>query len=175
MLKHITLATVALLSSVSLSVATDAAGYTEHLGSLMEGGRGALRKIEGNETLTTLASFKPPVDIVIEGKTNSDNLRITYAGRFIFNWEITRTQLRVSGGPADGKHKAGAGVIPTNKFVTIRWVVTPKKQTLFVDGQPRYEHEGDYSTIESPVSISTYNAAVTIKSIRVKQLPPGTE
>jgi hypothetical protein len=175
MLKHIIFAAIVLVSPASFSFAADAQGFTEHLGSLAEGGRGSPRKIKDDETLTTMASFKPPVEIVVEGKTDSNNLRITYANRFIFNWEITRTQLRVSGGPADGQHKAGAGVIPTNKFVTVRLVVTPKKQSLFVDGQLRYEHEGDYSQIESPVSISTYQAEVTVKSIKVKQLPAGAQ
>jgi hypothetical protein len=174
MLKHIALAAFVITAS-TFSFAADAEGFTEHLGSLMEGGRGSPRKIKGNQTLTTTATFKPPVEIIIEGKTDSTNLRISYAGRFIFNWEVTRTELRVSGGPADGKHKAGAGVIPTNKFVTFRWLVTPMKQSLFVDGQLRYEHAGDYSGIESPVSISTYQAEVAIKSIRVKELPRGTE
>ena len=74
------------------------------------------------------------------------------------------------------RHKAGAGLIPTNKYVTIRWLVTPKKQSIFVDGQLRFEHSGDYSLIDNPLSVfPAAGSEVTVKSIKVKHLPAGTE
>ena len=127
--------------------------------------------------ITTKAKFKPPVEILVEAKTDSTNLRLSYAAdQLIFNWEGAKSQLRIDGGPAHDRHKSGAGLIPINKYVVVRWVVTPKKQTIYVDGQMRYEHSGDYSTIDNPVSVfSAAGAVVTVKSIKVKQLPPGTE
>ena len=160
-----------LISATSLLSAADADGFVEHIGMLMERG-GAPRKLKKGETATTKATFKPPVEIIIEAKTDSTNLRISYAANeVIFNWEAGRTHLRVGGGPAAGQHKAGAGLIPTNKYVTIRWVVTPKQQSIYVDGQLRFEHAGDYSKIDNPVSIfPAHGSEVTVKTIKVKQL-----
>jgi hypothetical protein len=67
-------------------------------------------------------------------------------------------------------NKAGAGAIPPNDYVTIRWLVTPKRQAIFVNGELRFEHNGDYSQIDRPVSVFTYQSTVTVKSIKVKRL-----
>jgi len=161
-----------IISATSLLHAADSDGFVEHMGMLMERG-GSPRKLKKSETATTKTSFKPPVEIIIEAKTDSTNLRMSYAANeVIFNWEGGRTQLRVGGGPADGQHKAGAGLIPTNKYVAIRWVVTPKQQSIYVDGQLRFEHAGDYSKIDNPVSVfPSHGSEVTVKTIKVKQLP----
>jgi len=156
--------------------ADDPAEFVEHMGKLVDRG-GSPRKLKGGATATTKATFKPPVEILIEAKTDSTNLRLSYAANaVIFNWERTRTELRVDGGPAGGKHKPGAGLIPTNRYVAIRWVVTPRKQTIHVDGELRYEHVGDYSAIDAPITVyPSHGSEVTVKTIKVKQLPPGTE
>lgn len=144
---------------------------TEHITALVEKGRGSPVKLEGTESITTRATFKPPVQITIVAKTDSTNLRIGYAAnQVIFNWEVDPQQLCIDGGPANGQHKAGAGKIPTNKYVTIKWVVTDSKQSIYVDDQLRFEHSGDYSKIDNPVSILSNNSKVTARTIRVKQL-----
>lgn len=175
MFKHSALIAI-IVAYVGVSLAAESDGFVEHMGSLVESG-GSPRKLKKGETATTKVSFTPPVEIIIEAKTDSTNLRISYAANeVIFNWEGGRTQLRVDGGPASGQHKAGAGQIPTNKYVSIRWVVTPKKQSIYVDGQLRYEHAGDYSKIDNPVSVfPSGGSEVTVKTIKVKQLPPGTK
>lgn len=159
------------VSITRLLCAADSDGFTEHMGMLLERG-GSPRKLKGSDTATTKATFKPPVEIIIEAKTDSTNLRMSYAANeVIFNWESGRTQLRIDGGPAGGQHKAGAGLIPTNKYVTIRWVVTPQKQSIYVDGKLRFEHTGDYSKIDNPVSVfPSHGSEVTVKTIKVKQL-----
>ena len=133
--------------------------------------------LEDGDILSTPASFKPPVQITIVAKTDSTDLRIAYAAnQVIFNWELDRDQLRVDGGPADGMHKAGAGSIPKGKFVTIRWEVTPKHQAIYVDDQLRFEHEGDYSSINRCVSVfPAADSTVTVKSIKVKRLIAALE
>jgi len=170
MKKFTTLALI-LISATRLLCAADSDGFTEHMGMLLERG-GSPRKLKGNETATTKATFKPPVEIIIEAKTDSTNLRMSYAANnVIFNWENGKTELRVDGGPASGQHKAGAGLIPTNRYVTIRWVVTPQKQSIYVDGKLRFEHSGDYSKIDNPVSVfPSHGSEVTVKTIKVKQL-----
>ena|SRR2546423_3432987 len=128
--------------------------------------------LTANDRLTTPAIFRPPVEIIIVAKTDSSNLRIAYAAdQVIFNWELNPQELRVDGGPANGMHKAGAGAIPADKYVTIRWLVTPKKQSIYVNKELRFEHSGDYSSIERPVSVFAAQSRVTVKSIAVKQLP----
>ncbi len=126
--------------------------------------------------ITTTASFKPPVEITVRAKTEDTNLRLGYAAdQIIFNWEGNRTEFRIDGGPAGGKHQKGAGGIPKNTFVTIRWRVTPEKQSVFVDDRLRFEHEGDYSKVDKPVSIMAPNSKVTVQSLKVQPLPPGSK
>jgi uncharacterized protein YecT (DUF1311 family) len=125
------------------------------------------------DRISTKCSFRPPVEITVIAKTDSTNLRLVYAAdQIIFNWELDRTQLRVDGGPANGKHKGGAGGIPVNQYVTVRWVVTASKQSVYVDNQLRYEDAGDYSSIYRPVSVFAAEGSVlTVKSVVVRKLP----
>jgi hypothetical protein len=79
--------------------------------------------------------------------------------------------LRVDGGPADGRHKVGAGSVPAGRYVTISWIVTPTHQAIYVDGELRFEHDGDYSRINNYVTVfPTNGSTVTVKSIQVRQL-----
>ena len=140
----------------------------EHITALVEKGRGSPVKLQRTSSITTRATFRSPVQITIVAKTDSTNLRIGYAAnQVIFNWEVDPQQLRVDGGPANGQHKAGAGKIPTNKYVTIRWVVLPTKQSIYVDDELRFEHNGDYSKIDNPVSVFSNKSNVTVRTIRV--------
>jgi hypothetical protein len=127
--------------------------------------------LKGSDTLSTPGAFQPPVEIIVVAKTDSTNLRLGYAAdQVIFNWELDMDQLRVDGGPANGLHKVGAGRIPIGQYVTIKWLVTPAKQVIYVDDQLRFEHEGDYSQIRRGVSVwPGAGSAVTVKSVVVKQ------
>lgn len=127
--------------------------------------------LTGNDKLTTPNTFQPPVEITVVAKTDSTNLRLSYAAdQIIFNWEMNEDQLRVDGGPADGLHRNGAGKIPPDRFATIRWVVTPQHQSIYVDNELRFEHDGDYSQLNRCVSVfPAGGSAVTVKSIRVEQ------
>ncbi|MDR3457440.1 MAG: hypothetical protein P4N60_08340 [Verrucomicrobiae bacterium] len=128
--------------------------------------------LRDSDRLTTPSTFKPPVEITIVAKTDSTDLRIGYtADQVIFNWELDPTQLRVDGGPANGLHKAGAGGIPPNKFVTIRWFVRAGEEAIYVDDELRFQHSGDYSSIDKAVSVfPAAGSQVTVKSIKVKPL-----
>lgn len=132
-------------------------------------------ELRADDVLQTPAHFRPPVEITIVAKTAATNLRIGYAAdQVIFNWEVNGHELRVDGGPANGQHQPGKGAIPANKDVTIRWVVTPKSQTIFVNGDLRFRHVGDYSQIDRPVSVFTHQSTVTVESVRVTELPAET-
>jgi hypothetical protein len=127
--------------------------------------------LEDSDKLVSPDTFRPPVEITIVAKTDSTNLRMGYAAdQVIFNWELDQNQLRVDGGPADGHHVKGAGHIPKDKYVTIKWLVTLQHQGIYVDDQLRFEHCGNYSEICSPVTIFPANGStVTVKSVTVKQ------
>lgn len=128
--------------------------------------------LEHSDRLSTPGVFQPPVEITVVAKTDSTNLRLAYAAdQVIFNWERDRDQLRIDGGPADGLHKSGAGSIPIGQYVVIRWVVTPKKQLIYVNNELRFDHSGDYSRISKCASVfPAEGSVVTVKSIKVKQL-----
>ena len=145
---------------------------TEQIMSLAEKHEGLPIVLKGDESIATSATFRPPIAITIVAKTNSTNLRMAYAAdQVIFNWEVDRTQLRVDGGPADGHHKMGAGGIPTNKYVVIRWEVTPDGQKIYVDGDLRFEDHSDYSKINNPIRIfPSHGSVVTVRSIRTKAI-----
>jgi hypothetical protein len=134
---------------------------------------GIVLKEDKDMRFATKETFKPPVEITIVAKTDKLNLRMGYAAdQVIFNWERDPTSLRMVGGPAAGKHKAGAGAIPANKFVTIKWIVTATHQTILVDGEKRYESEDDYSNLDLPVAVYTHKSRVTLQSLKVKKLVP---
>lgn len=148
----------------------------EYVSDLIQQHKGSPAKLHGNDGITTRATFKPPVEVTIVAKTETTNLRVGYAADIvIFNWEGSVSDLRIHGGPADLKHKTGAGLIPTKKYVTIRWRVTPSKQSIYVDNDLRFEHEGDYSGLNKPVSVMSHDSQVTVRSIKVLQLPAGTK
>lgn len=152
-------------------MSVNAGDAVEYISKLAEKRSGIPVTLKGTETVQTEDTFKPPVEITLVAKTDSTDLRMGYAAsQVIFNWVNHPHELRVDGGPADGKHKIGAGLIPTNKYVTIRWVVTPKKQSIYVDDKLRFEHEGDYSAIDNPVTVFSNKSKVSIKSILVKKL-----
>ena len=159
----------ALVLAPLFAVAADEA--VEHITALAQPRSGTPVALKGTETISTKAIFRPPVEITIEAKTDSTDLRIGYAAdQVIFNWRDMPSQLRVDGGPANGKHKTGAGLIPANKYVTIRWIVTPKKQAIYVDDQLRFEDEGDYASINNPVTVFSNQSKVSVKSMKVKKL-----
>jgi hypothetical protein len=177
MYKLISLLAILAFTPFSISAAEPVPDFVEHINALANGRSGTPLQLKKDETIITKATFKPPVEILITAKTDSTNLRLGYAAdQVIFNWEMAKSELRIDGGPANGKHKKTGGLIQPKKYVVVRWVVTPKKQSIFVDDQLRFEHEGDYSAINNPVSVSSaHGAVVTVKSIKARQLPAGTQ
>lgn len=161
-----------LLLAMAISSGSILAMDTLKSTSLVIGDEAAPLKLGPKDSIATVTSFRPPVQITIVAKTDSTNLRMGYAAdQVIFNWEMNPKQLRVDGGPANGKHKTDAGSIPTDKYVTVKWVVTPQKQLIYVDDQLRFEHTGDYSTINKPVRVFTHQANLSLKTLEVKPLP----
>ena len=75
----------------------------EHIDKLVTSKRGVPIVLNGTESVVTKATFRPPVEITIEAKTDSTDLRMGYAAdQVIFNWRDVPHQLRVDGGAANG-------------------------------------------------------------------------
>jgi DNA-directed RNA polymerase subunit RPC12/RpoP len=128
--------------------------------------------LTGNRRLRSPQALRPPVEITLVAKTDSTNLRMAYAAdQVIFNWEVNPHEMRVDGGPANGHHQPGAGLIPTNKYVTIKWLVTLTNQSIYVDRALRFQHAGDYSGINRRAVVFPANGStVTVKSFDVKRV-----
>jgi hypothetical protein len=129
-------------------------------------------RINPKEILITKESFTPPLEITIVAKTDSTNLRISYtANQVIFNWELDERQLRVDGGPGDGKHQMNKGHIPIDKYVTIRWVVTTTEESIYVDDDLRFQNFGDYSNIDNQISVFGANGStLKVLSLTTRRL-----
>ncbi|MGC3989864.1 MAG: hypothetical protein QM796_09345 [Chthoniobacteraceae bacterium] len=161
-----------LLTAVFAGADTLNHAVTEQIGALTDSFGKVPVTVTGDQRVTTKASFRPPLEITIVARTDSKNLRMSYAAdEVIFNWERNEDELRVDGGPANGDHQGGKGRIPTNTDVTIRWVVTQDSQQIYVNDDLRFEHHGDYARINNPISIfSGDDSKVTVTSIKTKPL-----
>jgi hypothetical protein len=164
-----------LLLSILLAFSSYSAPSSAHRTRLTTGGETLTSNkgvvFNGSDKLVSPDSFHPPVEITIIAKTDSTNLRMGYAAdQVIFNWEENMDQLRVDGGPAGNRQADGAGRIPKDKFVMIKWQVTPEHQAIYVDGKLRFEHSGNYSQIDKPFSIfPASGSTVTVKSISISK------
>ncbi len=141
--------------------------------STFEGGkRLAVGTVLQGVEMISKESFRPPVEIEYVCKTDSNNIRFSYACSFIFNWECDMSQLRIGNGPAAGQHRPGAGRVPANKFIKIRQVVLNDKMEIYVDDELRGSWDADFSEINVPIifrSPSDVKApAITVKSVRVR-------
>ncbi len=122
-------------------------------------------------SMVSQETFTPPVTFRITVQTDSKDIRIKYAcEQIIFNWNGNPDELRLDGGPADGRHKAGAGRVPVNKWVTIELEVLPGSLSLSVDGEPRYRTEADFSKVLMPFTIwPSERSTMRLKSILVRE------
>jgi hypothetical protein len=125
--------------------------------------------MHGHDRIDTVDAFAVPVTFKITAMTHSDNLRIAYAAdAIIFNWNFNEDQLRVDGGPAAGRHLAGAGRIPKNQWVEIVLRVQPDSMAISVDGEQRYLTKADFSHVNQCLSIFPWDGSVVaVKSVKV--------
>jgi hypothetical protein len=114
--------------------------------------------------------FTPPIEITYVVMTNSTNIRFSYAAEhIIFNWEVDRSDLRIWGGPASGKHKPSAGKVPANEFVTIVQTVLPNEMRLSVNGIERATWKADFSKVDNQIRIwGGKGRTISVKEITVR-------
>jgi hypothetical protein len=123
--------------------------------------------LKGNDRITTVEAFSPPVTFTIVAQTDSTNIRIAYAAdQIIFNWEMNPDQMRIDGGPADKRHTNGAGRVPINQWVTIELRVLPTLMQILTDGKQRFATSADFSRVNQSLSVFAANGStVKVKSI----------
>ncbi len=116
---------------------------------------------------------RPPFVFRVVGKTDSTNLRMHFhRGELIFNWECNVRELRVHD-PATGEHNSvkDKGFLTTNEFHEIEWEIRLDRMRVIVDGEVRYDGEGDYSGIESTPSVGPcFGSAISIREFSITPL-----
>lgn len=125
-----------------------------------------------NAVAITSQVFKAPFTVKTVAKTDSTNLRLYWhLGEIILNWECSVRQLRVHD-PGTGRQRGieDAGFITVDQWHEVVWEIKPGSMRLLVDGQLRYESEGEYTTIGAPLAIGPcFGSTVTVKSFVVEQ------
>ena len=124
--------------------------------------------LQRGEKLRTAEPVEAPASIRMVILTQDHDVRLSYAAdQIIFNWEMNASDLRVDGGPLNGKHQLGAGKLMPNRWIGIEWIVHPDEMILYVNGIERYRGKADFSQINKPFSIEAHNGALWVKSIQV--------
>ena len=125
-----------------------------------------------NAVAITRQVFRAPFRLTTVARTDSTNLRLYWhLGEVIFNWECSIRQLRVHD-PRTGSQRGieDAGFITVNQWHEIVWDIKPSSMRLLVDGELRYERNGEYGNIEAPLAIGPcFGSTVTVKSFVVEQ------
>src|SRR5439155_24909717 len=132
---------------------------------------GEILELRQGDRISTRQFFKPPIAFRLIAKTNSTNIRISYAAdQVIFNWEMNCDELRIDGGPAGGRHKPGFGRVPKDEWVTIDLIVKKQSLSIFVDGSNRIVEPADFSNINAPFLVfAGAESTVYVKSLKVGQ------
>jgi hypothetical protein len=165
---------IAVIEMQPASPPPPAAGAKELIGT-MTGDTG--RKEDGaivlhdGERIRTAESFAVPATVKIVAMDDDHDLRIGYAcDQIIFNWRDRQKELRIDGGPGNGRHKPGAGKIPTKKWVEITLDVKPEEMLISVDGQQRHRVQADFSKIDQPVTLfPAVGSTIRVKSVKVER------
>ena len=120
----------------------------------------------------TVELFRPPFTVKTVAMTDSTNLRLYWhVGEIIFNWEVSIRRLKVHD-PGTGRwwDADDRGFIVVDQWHEIAWEVEPGSMRVVVDGQLRFERDGEWGHIEAPVAIGPcFGSAVTVRSFVVER------
>ena len=109
----------------------------------------------------------------VVGKTDSTNLRMHWhRGELIFNWECSVRELRVHD-PATAEQHAlpNKGFLAPDEWHEILWEIRLNRMRVVVDGEVRFETEGDYSRIESAPSVGPcFGSTVSVREFSITPL-----
>jgi len=130
-------------------------------------------------------SYNDAVEVSMVARTNGPSIRIYVCqASVILNWESKSDELRVmrpggcqfsaTGAPIlDLKTLVRAPVRPLepNRWYNIRWVVTRKGMSLFVDDRLVFKESHLYTLRPSPAMVyGAFGSVVDIKSFSVRRL-----
>jgi len=125
-----------------------------------------------NAAALTPQVIRAPFTLRTVAKTDSTNVRLYWhIGEIILNWECSVRQLRVHD-PATGKQVGveDAGFITVGEWHEIVWELTRGSMRLLVDGELRFERDGEYAGIAAPLAIGPcFGSTVTVQSFVVEQ------
>ena len=116
---------------------------------------------------------RTPLTFRVVGKTDSTNLRMHFhRGELIFNWECSVRELRVHDPATAEQHSLkDKGFISTNAWHDIVWEIGLSRMRVIVDGEVRFETEGDYSGIESAPSVGPcFGSTVSVREFSATPL-----
>lgn len=116
---------------------------------------------------------RAPVVIRVVGKTDSTNLRMHYhRGELIFNWECNVRELRVHDPATAEQHPVkGKGFLSMNEWHVIEWEIALDRMRVVVDGEVRFEKQGDYSGFESAPSVGPcFGSTVSVREFSASPL-----
>src|SRR5262249_49741136 len=109
---------------------------------------------------------RPPFAFRVVGKTDSTNLRMYWhKGIVILHWECSVGELRVHDPATSEQHGLkNKGFIVTNEWHEILWEIRLNSMRVIVDGEVRFESEGNYSGLESAPSVGPcYGSAISVR------------
>jgi len=113
----------------------------------------------------------------VVGKTDSTNLRMHWhRGELIFNWECSVRELRVHD-PATGEQHGieDKGFISPSEWHEILWEIRLNRMRVVVDGEIRFEREGDYAGIVSAPSVGPcFGSTISIREFTITRGDPLT-
>ncbi|MEM0897896.1 MAG: hypothetical protein AAGJ79_13550, partial [Verrucomicrobiota bacterium] len=130
------------------------------------------KKNDGN-FFNTRAKFSPPFIATVVAKTDSTNIRVKYAkGQVILNWEVKQDELRVRHPETGGQNGIkNEGRIPTDEWVEVKWEILENSTTVSVNGDTKFEADGDFSRLNSQVGVGpAFGSTVTLQSLTIEKL-----
>lgn len=113
---------------------------------------------------------RAPFTFRVVGKTDSTNLRMHWhRGELIFNWECSVRELRVHDPATAEQHGIeGKGFITTTDWHEISWEISLDHMRVIVDGEVRFERNGDYSQIESTPSVGPcFGSTISVRECSI--------
>ncbi|WP_199615871.1 hypothetical protein [Paenibacillus alkalitolerans] len=121
--------------------------------------------------------YRTPLLIEATVKTDSTNIRMKYGakGNLIFNWEVQPDTLILSNPATNQENRAKrAGTVPIDSWVQVRWLIDEGRMSVVVDHVERFAMKGNFAGMSEKVAIgAAWGSRVTVKSVRVVELPGG--
>lgn len=123
--------------------------------------------------ILSVREFPTPLVIRTRVRTNSTNVRLHYGlGQLIFNWEAREDELIIHD-PVTGDELSapGEGWIGELEWRDITWVIDVDEMRVLVDGETRYELQGDFRGLSEGVGIGpAWGSVVDVAALAVAPL-----